>query len=92
MDRGKGLLDRLAAQADLPDAVFPGQPLLEVLGDRRVLIENHKGVLEYSCERIAIRMCYGQVIVCGSGLEIARMSKEQLVIQGRIETLTLCRR
>ena len=36
MDRGKGLLDRLAAQADLPDAVFPGQPLLEVLGDRRV--------------------------------------------------------
>lgn len=92
MDRRKGLLDRLAERADLPDAVFPGQPLLEVMGDRRVLIENHKGVVEYSRERISVRMSYGQVVLCGSGLELARMSKEQLVILGRIDGLTLCRR
>ena len=92
MERRKGLLDRWAERADLPDAVFPGQPLLEVLGDRRVLIENHKGVVEYCRERIAIRMAYGQIVVCGSGLELARMSKEQLVILGRIDGLTLCRR
>lgn len=92
MDRRKGLLDRLAESADLPGEAIPGQSLVEVLGDRRVLIENHRGVTEYGRERICIRVGFGQIVVCGCGLELSRMSKEQLVITGRVDGVTLCRR
>ena len=92
MDRSRGILDRLVEGADLPGEMLPGQPLVELSGDRRVLVENHRGVTEYSRERIGIRVSYGQVLVCGCGLELIRMSKEQLVITGRVEGITLCRR
>lgn len=92
MERRKGFLDRLAERADLPGEAMPGQPLLELVGDRRVLVENHRGVIQYSKERIGIRLSYGEVAVCGCGLELVRMSKEQLIIVGRIDGISLCRR
>ena len=54
MDGRRGFLDRLAEGIDLPGEALPGQPVLEVAGDRRVLIEHHRGVTEYSRERIGI--------------------------------------
>ena len=92
MDRRYGILGKLAEGMDLPGEAIPGQPLVELLGNRRVLIENHRGVTEYRKDRIGVRVGYGQIVVCGTGLELARMSKEQLIILGRIDSVSLCRR
>lgn len=91
MERQKYLLDRLVQWADLPSEAVPGIPLVEILGEGRVLIENHRGVTEYGTDRISIRVGFGQIIICGCGLELSRMSREQLVILGRIDGVTLCR-
>ena len=71
---------------------LPGQPIVEIAGDRRVLIENHFGVKEYSREKIGVKVKYGLVCVCGCDLELIRMTKEQLIISGRIDAVTLIRR
>ena len=92
MKRRKGLLERLVEEIDLPGEVMPGQPLVELAGDRRVLIENHSGVTEYGKEKICVKVRYGVLTVCGCGLELARMTKDQLVITGRIDGVTLTRR
>lgn len=92
MKRNHGFWDRLAEGVDLPGEAMPRQPILEIVGDRRVLIENHMGVTEYTLEKIRIRMNYGEVCICGSGLQLARMSRDQLVISGRIYSASLCRR
>ncbi|HIT33215.1 MAG TPA: sporulation protein [Candidatus Faecousia intestinigallinarum] len=91
MRRGRGLLQRITEGADLPGEPLPGLPLVEVAGDRRVLVENHGGVTEYGREQIRIQVRYGQVCVCGAGLELVMMTKEQLVICGRIESVHLIR-
>lgn len=92
MGRGEYFLQRLADGADLAMEPLPGQPIVEIAGDRRVLIENHIGVKEYSRERIGVKVKYGEVFVCGCGLELIRMTKEQLVISGRIDAVTIQRR
>lgn len=92
MGRGGHFLQRLADGADLTTEPLPGQPIVEIAGDRRVLIENHFGVKEYSRERITVKVKYGFVSVCGCGLELMRMTREQLVICGRIDGVTLQRR
>ena len=61
-------------------------------GDRRVLIENHGGVTQYSAERIGVRVSYGTVCIMGCGLELKQMTKERLVIAGRIDSVNLIRR
>ena len=92
MGKGSRFLEQLTQSADMSGEFLPGQSLLELLGDNRVLIERHRGVQEYSRERIGIKMRFGQVVVCGCGLEMIHMTREQLVIRGRIDCITLHRR
>ena len=92
MKQHDGLFTRLATDLELPGEVLPGQSLVELAGDNRVLIENHRGVVEYSRCRIGVAVRCGQIQVCGSGLELARMSQDQLVIIGQVESIHLLRR
>lgn len=84
-------LGKVVMGADLPGEVLPGQPLVEITGDCRVLIENHGGVTAYGCQEIHIKVSFGKVCICGSGLELARMTKQQLVITGHIHCVKLQR-
>lgn len=84
MGKGRMYFRRLVDQADGAAGALPGHPILELAGDRRVLIENHLGVTEYGPGRITVAMAYGCVSVVGQRLEILRMTKEQLVICGII--------
>ena len=75
MKNVSGIWNRLALAADLPDEPFPGLPLVEIVDNCRVLIENHKGVNEYGRNMIRIKVKYGSVCVCGQNLELTRMEK-----------------
>ena len=68
------------------------QTIVEILGDRRILIENHRGVVTYSKEKILVKVKYGTVSVCGRNLELTSMTKDQLVIFGNIQCISLHRR
>lgn len=76
----------------LPGESLPGQVLVELTGDGRVLIENHRGIREYSREKIGIHVNYGTVQICGSCLEVRCMTGAVLVICGKIDGITLVRR
>lgn len=92
MRRNRNWMERLAEGMDLPGEPIPGQPLAELAGDRRLLIEHHRGVTQYSREQICVKVSYGHIQVCGSCLELSRMTAEQLVISGQIRQITLLRR
>lgn len=92
MKENRNILQRITERMDLSGEPIPGQPLIEIAGNCRVLVENHFGVREYSPERIGINVKYGIVEICGCALELRRMTGEQLVISGRIHSVTLHRR
>lgn len=92
MGKGRMFLERLAEEGNLSAEVATVLPIVELSGDRRVLIENHLGIMGYSTERILVKVKYGCVCICGCGLTILRMSREQLVIRGRIDGIALQRR
>lgn len=85
-------MQRLADGADLYGETLPGVPVVEIAGDRRVLIERHRGVVEYGAQRICVRVSYGIICVTGCGLELTRMTGQQLIISGQIDCVQLQRR
>ena len=85
----RGIMQRLTTAADLTDETLPGVPLIEIAGDSRVLIEHHFGVTEYGRCQICVRVKYGVVIINGNRLELARMTKQILVVTGCIESVRL---
>ena len=92
MGRGHQFLERMAEEVDMDDNSLAHRPIVEIAGDCRVLIENHYGIQGYSRERILVKVKYGCICICGGCLEILRMTREQLVIRGRIDGVTLQRR
>lgn len=90
--QSRNWIQKLADEADLSAETIPGVPVVELAGERRVLIERHQGMTEYSRERICVKVSYGMVCVCGCGLELSRMTRDQLVISGRIDCVQLHRR
>lgn len=81
--------DRWMDRFDLPDEPTPGQPLIEIVGDRRVLIEHHCGVTEYGRQRICVKVKFGTVCVAGQALALKRMTRGQLIISGCIDCVRL---
>ena len=91
MGEGGKWLDKLRHQMAMSPEPVPGLPLVEITGFRRVLIENHRGVIGYSRDTIRIRVNYGEIEVSGSCLELNHMSREVLVITGSIACVNLYR-
>lgn len=85
-------MERLAGGMELDQEPLPGVPLVEITGERRVLIEHHRGVSRYGSGEISVRVRYGEVLIRGCGLELAKMTREQLVVSGRIDCVSLIRR
>ena len=64
-------------------------PIVELVGQGRLLIENHQGVLSYGRSEIKIKVSYGSIIVEGSELQLMEMSRVKLAICGRIDGLQI---
>lgn len=92
MGKGKSFLENRMPRNSLTAESVSGQPIVEIAGENRVLIECHRGVLAYSRERIQVGVRYGSLCICGCGLEMVHMSREKLIIYGKIDSVTLQRR
>ena len=87
--RKEGLLERTAEVFDLPGDVVAGLPRVELLGDRQLRMENHKGILAYGTEEIHISGGAYVVKVTGEDLELRAMTGMELLITGRISGVQL---
>ena len=87
--RKEGLLERTAEVFDLPGDVVAGLPRVELLGDRQLRMENHKGILAYGDREIHISGGSYVVKVTGEGLELRAMTGMELLITGRIAGIEL---
>lgn len=70
-------------------APLPGVSLIEIYGQNRILIENHRGIIAYEVRQIQIKVSFGCIVVCGQNLKLRNMSKEKLVITGKICCINL---
>jgi len=87
--KGFQTLRKLAQRLDLPQEGLSGAPKITVSGGARVLIEGHRGLLEYSDERIAAAGAGCRVLVKGSGLTLSAMDASAMAVSGEIWAVEL---
>lgn len=64
-------------------------PRITVSGEGRVLVEGHRGLLEYGAEKVSAAVAGGSVRIKGEGLMLVAMNKRELVVSGRIWAVEL---
>lgn len=85
---GKRIRDLMFGQ-ELSGESMPWHTVTELVDNKRLLVENHRGIIAYSCEKILIKLPFGRLCVSGCELNVACMTKTQLVINGTISSIII---
>ena len=88
MERKANILERAVRALDLPPDMA-GLPRIELLGDREVRVEYHKGILAYGPEEIHISGGKMIIRVLGCDLELRGMNGTELCVTGQIHSIEL---
>lgn len=88
MERKESILEKAVQALDLPGEVA-GLPRVELLGDRELRVEAHKGILAYTTQEIHISGGRMIIRVLGSDLELRSMNAAELLITGDIRAVEL---
>ena len=87
--RRRGFAEKLAQIFDLPADAVAGLPLIELVGDKQLRVENHKGILAYDPREIHIGGGKVALRVRGLDLELKVMNAGELLITGQIFAVEL---
>lgn len=80
-------LTELAELFDLPGDVVAGLCHLEMIGDRRLFLEHHSGILSYSDQSIDVNTPGGILRVTGRNLTLEAITGEELRIGGMVDSV-----
>ena len=87
--RKPGWMERATELMDLPGDALAGLPRIELVGDKELRMENHKGILAYGTEEIHVSGGTILFKITGEGLELRAMTGEELLITGKIGQISL---
>ncbi|MCL2674093.1 MAG: sporulation protein YqfC [Defluviitaleaceae bacterium] len=75
---------QIANLFELPREIVLNLPLISVIGNEELIIENYKSVVEYSEEVVRISTSCGILKVEGRKLNLRRMTSEAVTITGTL--------
>lgn len=75
-------LQKITGFFDFPQDVILDLPRITMLGNRQLLVENHKGIIEYTSSFVRIKITQGELFVKGRQLTIGNLQMEQILIEG----------
>lgn len=78
------LRNSISAMLELPREVMLDVPIFRLVGNDELFIENFKGLVEYSLERVRIKTSVGILKMEGVGLSLKHVTREDLLIKGKI--------
>ncbi|MBM7623155.1 sporulation protein YqfC [Sporohalobacter salinus] len=69
---------------EMPKDIVLDAPQISMIGNMDLVLKNHRGIIEYTQEKIRVRINKGQVVICGEELIIANLTKEMVSVKGQI--------
>jgi sporulation protein YqfC len=86
MARKRDLRSKVASLFELPGEVLLDVARVSLVGDTELLLENHKGIMEYQNDRLVLRVPHGSAVITGNDLAIVTISPEQILVRGKIRS------
>lgn len=73
---------------ELPGDVMLDMPKITMVGDIKLYIENHRGIIEYSTAGVRISVMEGELAVSGEGLTLRNVLPDEICVEGKIKSLS----
>lgn len=85
----KRRMEFLANYLELPKDLLMNLPRITLLGDMQLHIENHRGIMEYTKERIRVSTSLGELIIVGESLVLRNIFPDEIAVDGKIRALNI---
>jgi len=85
--RRPGKLQALAGLFEIPPDIVLDLPRLTMLGNQQLLVENHKGIIEYTPVLVRIKLNLGELKVIGTNMVLSNLQSEQILLDGSISEI-----
>ncbi len=72
---------------ELPKDVMLNLPKINIVGNNQMYVENHRGIIEYTSQRIRINSTIGIIRILGNSMVIKNIEKNEIVITGYFLTM-----
>ncbi len=76
---------RLAGVLEIPQDIILDLPRITMLGNQQLLVENHKGIIEYTPSLVRISLNQGELKISGKNLILGNLQIEQILVEGTVE-------
>lgn len=86
MNLGK-LKEGLVESLELPKDLMYGAVLVSITGRQEMLIENYRGILEYTGNHISLQTKTCRLVIRGKNLNISYYTNEEMKITGLIDSV-----
>ncbi|MBE7025840.1 MAG: sporulation protein YqfC [Ruminococcaceae bacterium] len=83
----KTLPEKVVDAIELPKEIVLSVPKITVLAGKEAFVENYKGIIELSREKIRLYTGAGVLCLTGTGLDISAITDEDISILGSIDKI-----
>lgn len=85
MEKNRDLISRAMADIlEIPKDLVLDIPKITLIGKNEFYLENHRGIIEYSTQRLRINLSRGFLEISGKNLEIKALMPDEIKIEGEI--------
>ncbi|MBP1760523.1 MAG: hypothetical protein H6Q64_65 [Firmicutes bacterium] len=87
MEKNKDIISRAMADLlEIPKDLVLDIPKITLIGKSELFLENHRGIIEYSSQRMRINLSRGFLEILGNQLEIRALLPDEIKIEGEINS------
>ncbi|MDN5277117.1 MAG: hypothetical protein PWR01_1082 [Clostridiales bacterium] len=70
---------------ELPKDIMLNLPRISMIGNNQMLVENHRGVIEYTPQKIRINSTIGVIRINGQDMDLKNIAADDIMITGVIK-------
>lgn len=76
----------VATHLEIPEDIYLNIPKITIQGRNRMIIENHRGVIQYTLKSIRVNTPLGVIQVNGKNFELQNFGRDDVVVVGDIDS------
>ena len=80
--------ERILNKLDFPHDISLDLPKIIVIGNREIIIENHKGIIFFETTMVKINSRIGPIVIKGEEFEILFIAETSITISGKFKGIS----
>ncbi|MDD4253552.1 MAG: sporulation protein YqfC [Methanoculleus horonobensis] len=87
-DYKKKIKRQVSEFLEIPGDVMLDLPKIVLVGNIKIFIENHRGILEYTTEKVRVNVMEDEVAITGENLLLRNVLPDELCVEGKIKSVS----